>query len=175
MLAGLGVLNSVLMLTRERVHDLGIFKALGMTPPQSMAMVTCWIIVPAIAAAIIALPAGMALQNAVMHAIAGGLPGSVTATSIGSLVHVYTPGGLTLLALAGLAIAITGALGPAAWAAASRTPPPSAPNRPFPHDSNGQANNQTAIRSAVLLRGPAALSSTRLRVQIESCVSGDRL
>ena len=120
-LAGLGVLNSVLMLTRERVHDLGIFKALGMTPPQSITMVTCWIIAPAIAAAIIALPAGMALQNAVMHAIAGGLPGSVTATSIGSLVHVYTPGGLALLALAGLAIAITGALGPAAWAAASRT------------------------------------------------------
>lgn len=30
-LAGLGVLTSVLMLTRERVHDLGIFTALGMT------------------------------------------------------------------------------------------------------------------------------------------------
>ena len=120
-LAGLGVLNSVLMLTRERVHDLGIFKALGMTPPQAITMVTCWVIVPAIAAAIIALPAGMALQNAVMHAIAGGQPGSVSATSIGSLVHVYTPGGLILLALAGLAIAIAGALGPASWAAASRT------------------------------------------------------
>ncbi len=120
-LAGLGVLNSVLMLTRERVHDLGIFKAGGMTPPQAITMVTCWVIVPAIAAAIIALPAGMTLQNAVMHAIAGGQPGSVSATSVGSLVHVYTPAGLTLLALAGLAIAIAGALGPAAWAAAART------------------------------------------------------
>ena len=28
--AGLGVLNTVLMTTRDRVHDLGIFKALGM-------------------------------------------------------------------------------------------------------------------------------------------------
>ena len=120
-LAGLGVLNSVLMLTRERVHDLGIFKAVGMTPPQTITMVTCWVIAPAIAAAIIALPAGMALQNAVMHALAGGQPGSVSATSIGSLVHVYTPGGLALLALAGLVIAIAGALGPASWAAASRT------------------------------------------------------
>ena len=120
-LAGLGVLNSVLMLTRERVHDLGIFKAVGMTPPQAITMVTCWVIVPAIAAAIIALPVGMALQNAVMHAIAGGQPGSVSAISIGSLVHVYTPGGLALLALAGLVIAIAGALGPAAWAAAART------------------------------------------------------
>ena len=69
-LAGLGVLNSVLMLTRERVHDLGIFKALGMTPQQAITMVTCWVIAPAIAAAVIALPAGMALQNAVIHAIA---------------------------------------------------------------------------------------------------------
>ena len=69
-----------------------------------------------------ALPAGMALQNAVIRAIAGGQLGSdVSATSIGSLVHVYTPGGLVLLTLAGLVIAITGALGPAAWAAAART------------------------------------------------------
>jgi len=36
-------------------------------------------------------------------------------------VHAYTPAGLTLLALAGLAIAVIGALGPAAWAATSRT------------------------------------------------------
>jgi ABC-type transport system, involved in lipoprotein release, permease component len=30
--AGLGVLNTVLMTTRDRVHDLGVFKALGMRP-----------------------------------------------------------------------------------------------------------------------------------------------
>ncbi len=39
-LAGLGVLNSVLMATRERAHDLGVFKAVGMTPRQTIAMVT---------------------------------------------------------------------------------------------------------------------------------------
>ena len=33
-LARLGVLNSVLMAARGRVHDLGIFKALGMTPTR---------------------------------------------------------------------------------------------------------------------------------------------
>jgi putative ABC transport system permease protein len=69
-LAGLGVLNATLMLARERVHDLGVCKAVGMTPRQTIAMVTCWAIAPAIAAAPIALPAGIALQNAVMHAIA---------------------------------------------------------------------------------------------------------
>jgi putative ABC transport system permease protein len=122
-LAGLGVLNAVLMATRERVHDLGIYKAVGMTPRQTIAMVTCWAIVPATGAAIIALPTGMALQNTVMHALAADqavLPQTL-GTPPGSLVHVYTPGGLTLLALAGLAIAVIGALGPATWAAASRT------------------------------------------------------
>jgi putative ABC transport system permease protein len=114
-LAGLGVLNATLMLTRERVHDLGVCKAVGMTPRQTITMVTCWAIAPAIAAAIIALPAGMALQNAVMRAIVSdqaGQPQNLS-TPPGSLVHVYTAGGLALLALAGLVIAIIGALGPA--------------------------------------------------------------
>lgn len=48
-LAGLGVLNATLMLTRERVHDLGVYKAVGMTPRQVVAMVTCWAIAPAVA------------------------------------------------------------------------------------------------------------------------------
>ncbi|MGH3157512.1 MAG: FtsX-like permease family protein [Streptosporangiaceae bacterium] len=112
------------MLTRERVHDLGIFKAVGMTPQQTITMVTCWVITPAIGAAIIALPAGMALQDAVIHAIttdqAPLLPPALAAAPSG-VVHVYTATGLTLLALAGLAIAIAGALGPASWAAASKT------------------------------------------------------
>ena len=30
--AGLGVLNTVALQIRERAHDIGIFKALGMTP-----------------------------------------------------------------------------------------------------------------------------------------------
>ena len=34
--AGLGVLNTVVLHTRERVHDLGVFKAVGMTPRQTI-------------------------------------------------------------------------------------------------------------------------------------------
>ena len=122
-LAGLGVLNATLMLTRERVHDLGVYKAVGMTPRQTIAMVTCWAITPALAAALIALPAGIALHDTVIHALASDqsvLPQAFS-TVPGSVLHVYTPGGLTLLALAGLAIAVIGALGPATWAALSRT------------------------------------------------------
>jgi hypothetical protein len=56
-LAALGVLNSVLMATRERIHDLGVFKAVGLTPRQAIAMVACWAVAPAVIAAVIALPA----------------------------------------------------------------------------------------------------------------------
>jgi putative ABC transport system permease protein len=122
-LAGLGVLNATLMLTRERVHDLGVCKAVGMTPRQIIAMVTCWAITPAIAAAVIALPAGIALHDTVIHALASGqsvLP-QIFSTLPSNALHVYTPGGLTLLALTGLALATAGALGPATWAATART------------------------------------------------------
>jgi predicted lysophospholipase L1 biosynthesis ABC-type transport system permease subunit len=65
-LAVLGVLNSVLMATRERVHDLGVYKALGMTPRQTITMVICWVIAPAIAA-IIALPVREIAQDVLMR------------------------------------------------------------------------------------------------------------
>jgi putative ABC transport system permease protein len=131
-LAGLGVLNAALMATRERVHDLGVFKAVGMTPRQVIIMVTCWVIGPAIVAATIALPAGLTAQDLLVYQLAssnGGMlscAGTCTGTAWGSVlpgsfVHVLGGTDLLLLALAGLAIAIAGALGPAAWAARTRT------------------------------------------------------
>jgi len=114
-LAGLGVLNAALMATRERVHDLGVFKAVGMTPPQTITMVICWVIPPAVIAAAIALPAGLTAQDFLVRQLAFGilLPGS--------FVHVLGGTDLLLLALTGLAIAVAGALGPAGWAARTRT------------------------------------------------------
>jgi putative ABC transport system permease protein len=121
-LAGLGVLNATLMLARERVHDLGVYKAIGMTPRQAITMVTCWAIAPAIAAAVIALPAGTALHDQVIRALASDQPGPQAFSTVpANVLHVYTAGGLTLLALAGLTLAITGALGPATWAATAKT------------------------------------------------------
>jgi putative ABC transport system permease protein len=69
-LAGLGVLNAALMATRERVHDLGVFKAVGMTPRQTITMVICWVIAPAIIAAAIALPAGLIIQDVLVRRLA---------------------------------------------------------------------------------------------------------
>jgi putative ABC transport system permease protein len=114
--AGLGVLNTVLMTTRDRVHDLGIYKALGMRPGQMLTMVTCWIVGPAVLAAAIAAPAAIALNNATLHAMAAtaqtGIPASFT--------DVFPPVRLALLSLAALAIAVAGALLPATWAARAR-------------------------------------------------------
>jgi putative ABC transport system permease protein len=116
-LAALGVLNSVLMATRERLHDLGVFKALGMTPTQTIEMVLCWVIVPAIIAAIIALPIGLIVQDKLIRQLA---QSSANLILPGSFVHVLGPSELALLTAAGLVIAAAGALVPATWAAASR-------------------------------------------------------
>jgi putative ABC transport system permease protein len=115
--AGLGVLNTVLLATRDRVRDLGVFKAIGMTPRQTIAMVMCWVIGPAIAAAVIALPVAEVLHADTVHAM-----GNAAYTGIpASFIHVYPPPALVLLALSGLVIAAAGALLPAGWAARSST------------------------------------------------------
>jgi putative ABC transport system permease protein len=117
-LAALGVLNSVLMATRQRLHDLGIFKALGMMPSQTIAMVLCWVIIPTIIAALIALPVGLIIQDKLVRHLVHSSRGLIVP---GSFVQVLGAGELVLLTLTGLAIAAAGALGPAAWAAASKT------------------------------------------------------
>jgi len=115
--AGLGVLNTVALQIRERAHDIGIFKALGMTPRQTLTMVVCSVAVTGLVAGILAVPAGIALHHNVLpamaHAANSGLPGSVVA--------VFSVPEMIALALAGLVIAVVGALAPASWAARSRT------------------------------------------------------
>ena len=115
--AGLGVLNTVALQIRERAHDIGVFKALGMTPRQTLTMVVCSVGLIGLIAGIIAVPAGIALHHNVLpvmaHAANSGLPGSV--------ISVYSVPEVIGLALAGLVIAVAGALAPAAWAARSRT------------------------------------------------------
>jgi putative ABC transport system permease protein len=117
LVAGLGVLNTVVLNTRDRVHDLGVFKAIGMTPRQTVAMVVCWVAGTGLAAGLIAVPAGIALHHTVLPVMASsanlGLPASY--------LSVYRAPELVLLALAGVVIAVAGALLPAGWAARIRT------------------------------------------------------
>ncbi|MBO3746280.1 ABC transporter permease [Streptosporangiaceae bacterium NEAU-GS5] len=117
--AGLGVFNAVVLDTRERVHDLGVLKAIGMEPRQTIAMVIAGVAGLGLLAGLVALPAGLALHRwilPVMAAAAGtGLPP-------GDL-DVYTWDRLTILAASGLTIAILGALIPATWAARTHPAP----------------------------------------------------
>jgi len=94
-----------------------VFKAVGMTPRQTILMVLCWVAVPALIAPAIALPAGLIIAGALVRQLADSVDMALPA----SFVHVLSGGKLLLLALAGLGIAVAGALGPASWAAGSRT------------------------------------------------------
>jgi putative ABC transport system permease protein len=115
--AGLGVLNTVVLQTRERVHDLGVFKAVGMTPRQTVTMVLCSVVGTGLLAGVLAVPAGIAVHRYVIPAMAGAAGLSVPA----SLQDVYGAAELAALALAGVVIALAGALLPAGWAAKART------------------------------------------------------
>jgi putative ABC transport system permease protein len=81
-------------------------------------MVLCWVIVPTMIAAVIALPAGLVIQDKLVRHLAQS-PANLILP--GSFVQVLGPGELALLTLAGLAIAAAGALGPATWAATAKT------------------------------------------------------
>jgi putative ABC transport system permease protein len=115
--AGLGVLNTVALQIRERAHDIGIYKALGMTPRQTLSLVLCSVGITGLVAGIIAVPAGIVLHHSVVpamtHAANSGYPPN--------LISVYSLPEMVLLGLSGLAIALAGALAPASWAASSRT------------------------------------------------------
>jgi putative ABC transport system permease protein len=115
--AGLGVLNSVALAVRERVHDIGVFKSVGMTPRQTLVLVVFSVALTGLVAGVVAVPLGVLLHHALVpvmaHAANSGYPSS--------LVSVFVAWELVLLALAGLIIAIAGALGPAGWAASART------------------------------------------------------
>lgn len=115
--AALGVLNAVVLDTRERVHDLGVHKALGMMPRQTIAMVIASVVLGGLLGGAIGMPAGAALHSVVVPAMGH----SAGLTLPAAAISVYRPAELVLLGLGGLLIAVLGALLPATWAARTRT------------------------------------------------------
>lgn len=115
--AALGVLNTVVLETRERVHDLGVHKALGMAPRQTIAMVVASVVVLGVAGGLAGTPAGVLLQRAIVTRM-GDTAGFRLPASV---LDVYRPGQLLLFAAGGLLIAVAGALLPAGWAARTST------------------------------------------------------
>ncbi|GAA4985551.1 ABC transporter permease [Kitasatospora paranensis] len=115
--AALGVLSTVVLQTRERVRDIGVVKALGMTPRQTIAMVLASVVTVSLAGGAIGLPAGLALHAATVPAMGH----SAGLDFPSAAIHVLPAPELVLLGLGGLLIGIIGALIPAGWAARTST------------------------------------------------------
>lgn len=114
--AALGVLNTVVLTTRERIHEIGVLKALGMTPRQTRIMVVTSMVGLGLLAGVIAVPLGVALHHAVIPVM-----GDAASTALPqSAMEVYQLGDLLLLGGAGILLAVLGALLPAGWAARTR-------------------------------------------------------
>lgn len=111
--AGLGVLNTVVLDTRDRIHDLGVLKALGMAPRQTVTMVITSVATIGLPAGAAAVPAGVALHRYVTPLMGKAVGMTLPRPDIA----VYHAPLLALLGLGGLVIAVTGALLPAGWAA----------------------------------------------------------
>ncbi|GAB3981749.1 hypothetical protein GCM10029978_083540 [Actinoallomurus acanthiterrae] len=115
--AGLGVLNTVVLDTRERVHDLGVLKALGMSPRQTVTMVITSVAGIGLLAGALGVPLGIALHDQVLPVMGHAAGTRFPAADIA----VYDLPVLVPLLLGGLVLATAGALLPAGWAARTRT------------------------------------------------------
>lgn len=115
--AALGVLNTVVLNSRERSRDLGVLKSIGMTPWQVITMMVTSMAALGVVGGLVGVPAGVLAHHQVLeltgHLVRVGMPGS--------FVHVYEIPALVALGLAGVMIAVLGALLPASWAARMRT------------------------------------------------------
>jgi putative ABC transport system permease protein len=109
----LGVLHTVVLDTRERVHEIGILKAIGQTPRQVRITVVSSMVAIGLAGGVLAVPLGVLLHRIILRAIAEaagtGVPHDVTAA--------YNVPELLGLAAVGIVLAVIGALIPAGWAA----------------------------------------------------------
>jgi putative ABC transport system permease protein len=114
--AALGVLNAVVVDTRERVHDIGVCKAIGMTPRQTLSQVVASVFVIGVAGGVIGVPVGMAVHGYVLPAM-GRAADSLLPADVENVYHLVP---MILLGIAGVCIAILGALLPASWAAKTR-------------------------------------------------------
>jgi len=115
--AALGVLNTVVLETRERVHDLGVLKALGMSPRQTITTVITSAATVGVVGGLIGVPVGIAV-----HAYVLPIMGHIAGTTLPKAdLDVYSLASIVALGLGGVAIAVVGALLPASWAAKIRT------------------------------------------------------
>jgi len=113
-IAGLGVFSTLLLTARERVRDIAILKALGMTPRQVSAMVITSACVLGAVGSILGIPAGIVLYNYLIDAMARVANFTISSSSLAIEIN---PLQLGMVALGGVLVALAGAILPARWAA----------------------------------------------------------
>jgi putative ABC transport system permease protein len=112
-----GVLNTVVLATRERRRETAILKAIGMDPMQVIAMVVSSTALIGLVAGALGVPLGLMLHHQILTSMAE----IATNTRVpASFYNVLGNGPLVGLALAGPLIAAIGAWFPAHWAAHER-------------------------------------------------------
>jgi putative ABC transport system permease protein len=114
LIAGAGIVNTLLLNARERTRDTATLRAIGMSPRQVMVMIAASAAPLAIIAGALAVPAGIGLDRlflTILGTAAGGndIPPAVY--------QVYPVWELLLIPLAGIAMAVAAALIPGRWAA----------------------------------------------------------
>ncbi|MFH8386153.1 FtsX-like permease family protein [Kitasatospora sp. NPDC018058] len=115
--AGLGVFNTVVLETRERTRDMGVTKALGMTPAQTVGVVLASVLLVGAVGGAIGLPVGLLLHGVTVPAMGHSAGLNFPASAL----DVFGTATLLLLGLGGVLIALLGALLPAVRAARART------------------------------------------------------
>ncbi|MFF8293286.1 ABC transporter permease [Streptomyces sp. NPDC016309] len=108
--AALGVFNTVLLNVRERRRDLGMLKSIGMTPRQVVVMTVASVAALGVVGALLGIPLGVAAHRLVVDHV-----GVVSFPE--SMKQVWHLPHLAVLVLAGVTIAVLGALVPARTAA----------------------------------------------------------
>ncbi|MDG4820343.1 FtsX-like permease family protein [Asanoa sp. WMMD1127] len=114
--AAVGVFNTVVLNVRERRRDLGMLKSIGMTPRQVVTMVLASVTLVGVLGALIGIPLGMVAHRLI-------LPMTADAARVAippAVLDVWQVPTVALLAVAGVVIALLGALLPARGAARLR-------------------------------------------------------
>lgn len=108
--AALGVFNTVLLNIRERRRDLGMLKSIGMTPRQVVTMTVTSVSALGVFAGLLGIPIGITAHRLIVDNV-----GIISFPE--SMKDVWHAPQLAALTLAGIAIAVLGALIPARTAA----------------------------------------------------------
>jgi DNA-binding MarR family transcriptional regulator len=111
--AALGVFNTVVLNARERRRDLGMLRSIGMTPRQVTVMMMTSMGGLGLVGGLIGVPLGVVAH----HVVAPAMMRAAQSDVFDFVLHVYHAPMVALLALAGIAIAVLGALIPSRAAA----------------------------------------------------------